>query len=194
MLKTEKVQKYTHFTQKEAELLSGFTRDQLRTLDTSKLIVPYKHPSVLYTWNQIIFLRILFVLREEWSFYQIKTAINNSKVDMPQAIENIQNYIFVNLLLEKDEPLQFLFKASEPDTLYTQQMFVAETDSLLEHPVSLILSKKGSKTEGEVVVKRTKEYSYKITTVTIPLIINDLKVIAQENKIEKFDLKVDLQV
>jgi len=179
MLKTKTILKSKHFTQKETQLLSGFTRDQLRTLYLSNLIVPFKKSTILYTWNQIIFLRLLFELREDWSFYQLKTAINNSKVDIAQAIEQVQDFLFLMLVYETEEEIHFLFKSTY-GILYSTQIFESEGQSLIENTVPLL--------EGNI--PSSKNFTFKSTTINIALVINDLKNIAKELNIEDFDLKI----
>lgn len=167
-----RVQKAKLFSQKEAELLSGLTRSQLRTLEDLDVLVPHRHPSILYSWQQLIFLRIIYLLRtNEWSLQVIERALKNPEVNLEKALEKIEDMVLVyfgsNSL--KIEPfIDFCYFSNAGDDLLAQKA-------------------KMNMNEGNRSVKRT--YINQVE-IDVQQVIKDLKESATELQIEDFDLKV----
>lgn len=174
-----KIQKLKMFSQKQAELLSGFSRDQLRKLDTAAILTPYKFPSILYDWNQLIFLKILYYLRNSWTFKQIESAFKNPEkpIDINFVIDNIQN----------TDIIYFGEYGKIPDDLklYIQFNSLITTNELVKKDVFNKMEK------FDYIIKDIGELNQgKFTHVNVPKLIKELKVLAQELQIENFDLKV----
>lgn len=67
------------FTRQEAIKLSGLNSAKLSYLDSCKMVVPQKlglkkHPTCLYSWEQLIELRTIKKLRKDASFQQLRLA------------------------------------------------------------------------------------------------------------------------
>ena len=84
----QKIRKYNMFSQNETIDLTGFTRQQLIKWDESNIVKPYRHPCILYDWNQIIMLRILFYWREKASYQKIVRILSEENVD--KFLEHIE--------------------------------------------------------------------------------------------------------
>lgn len=174
-----KIQKVKMFSQKQAELLSGFSRDQLRKLDSAAIVVPYKFPSILYDWNQLIFLRILYYLRKIWTFKQIESALKNpdKSIDINYVIENIQSIYSI----------YFGEYGKIPDdlNLYIQFNSLTSNNELEKKYVNnqmeqfdWIIQDIGELNEG------------KFTPINVSKLIKELKLLAVELQIKDFELKV----
>ena len=108
-----KIKKYNMFSQSETTLLTGFTRGQLVKWDKSKIVQPYRHPCVLYDWNQIIVLKILYYWREKASYQKIVRVLSEENVDKffehvqksSLAFFNDQKLVFVNDSFHEDQVL-----------------------------------------------------------------------------------------
>nr|WP_290224086.1 MerR family transcriptional regulator [Trichocoleus desertorum] len=72
------------FSRQETLRLTGLSSHQLSYLDRTELVIPKKfghpkHPSVIYTWEQILEIKTVTRLREELSPQEIRVAIDSLK-------------------------------------------------------------------------------------------------------------------
>lgn len=104
----QKLEKAKHFSQKETEMLSGFTRRQLQKLEESGLVVPERIAGIVYTWNQLIFLKILFEFRQDWTFKQLEFIFKDYLCErFDRLIETIDKSLAALLILESDNRVNF---------------------------------------------------------------------------------------
>ncbi len=82
------------FSQKEAGILCGFSRKQLQKLEELEILIPQKNPILSYSWNQTVFMRILYCLRQVWSLQDIIKAFRNPEnpIDVEVIVDNIDKF------------------------------------------------------------------------------------------------------
>ena len=182
-------QKSRLFTQREAEQLSGLTRNQLRKLEETDLVIPHRHSLILYNWNQLIFLRVLYNFLDDWTFKQIEAVLKACTPDsVEEIIEGIADSLSALLLVDKngDVVFDFLKKIKFDDDL-TNQGFKRSLNGALS------LDNETRRIIEEVALpssERSKISIKKQTIVIIKDVIQDLFELAEELQIEDFDLKV----
>lgn len=191
-----RIQKARYFSQREVEQLSSLTRNQLRKLDDIKLVVPLKHPAILYSWNQLIFLRVLFRFSEDWSFKQLIDILTKvPSKGLEQLIDRIETSITAILFLEKDGDIIFELMEKitfEEDDLLTHKLKKAienikngekiDFDDALEI-IKFIATDFGENSSSKICFKKQ-------TLIIIPEIIQEITSLALELEIKDFDLKV----
>jgi len=192
-----KLEKAKYFSQKETETLSGFTRRQLRKLEEVELVVPQKNP-ILYTWNQLIFLRVLFEFRQDWTFKQLEIIFKACASDsqgLDRLIETIDKSFAALLILESDDTVDFqvVQNISLEDDLQNHKLKIAmeniKNNVKINEDEALAIIKYIASGDGDddsdsrVSIKKQ-------TLVVIPLLIRNLKNLAKEICIENFDSKV----
>lgn len=92
------------FTVEETKNLTGFTRSQLLTWEEIGIVLPERHPTIFYTWKQIILLRILFYWRKKASLQKIAKIFLDDNIDRfyehleisSLAMFNDQKLVFIN--------------------------------------------------------------------------------------------------
>lgn len=166
------IEKIKLFTQKQAVELSGFTRSQLLTWEEAGIVIPDREYAILYTWNQIILLRILYHIRQRWTFQQTITGFENSR----QSIETI---------------LQMLPKS----VLVTFGEFGVYPDVHLDF-IAQALSKVKDEVEEKSYrnIFADEDYPFirnggRQTQIAVPQIIKEVKALAKEKEIQNLDLK-----
>ena len=192
----QKLEKTKHFSQKETEMLSGFTRRQLQKLEESGLVVPERIAGIVYTWNQLIFLKILFEFRQDWTFKQLEFIFKDYLCErFDRLIETIDKSLAALLILESDNRVNF--QVVENITL--------END-FKNHKLKIAIDNirnnvKLNKDEGIAIIEYIArgdgddDYDSRVsfkkqTLVIIPSVISNLKNLAKEICIENFDSKV----
>ncbi|MBL1203114.1 MAG: hypothetical protein FWK04_29600 [Nostoc sp. GBBB01] len=178
-------QKSKLFTQKQAEQLSGLTRNQLRKLEDAGLVVPHRYSLILYDWNQIIFLKILHNLRQDWTFQQIEKALTITSLfgGLEIVIKNIDTeFTALAVIQEEDSDLvvQLLKNIEFEDELFNQN-FQKTLQNKIDEKISKIIT-----TIATDDYKKIK----KSTVVVIPDLIKHLRQRGEELQIQDFDLKV----
>ena len=194
--RAKKIDKAIHFSEKDAQMLSGFTRRQLQKLDESGLIVPQRLPMIVYSWNQLIFLRVLFEFRQDWTFKQLEVIF---KKFPPQALDLLLERIEISLagilILESDEHVNFqlveniTFKNDFTNYKLKKAVENIQNNVRLDQEQALAIIEHVATDQGEDY-SNSRVSIKKQTLVIIPLLIRDLKNVAQELEIENFDLKV----
>ena len=163
----KKIHRAKMFTQSQVVLLTGLTRKQLVRWDISGIVKPYRHPCLLYDWNQVLFLRILFYWRKEASFQKIERILLDEPVERfydhmaksSLAMLNDQKLVFINDSFHKEQ------------TLFSQIAKSLETIDIEEIDYSEMIP-------GVVLLN-------------IRAIVHNLKKAGEELNIENFALKVD---
>jgi hypothetical protein len=101
------LEKTATFTEKQVVALTGFSRKQLYNLSVSKIVEPKKNP-ITYTWNQLIFLRVLNLLREDWSLQVLEKLFKEfPDKGIERIIEIIDSSLAVILIAEKSGVIEF---------------------------------------------------------------------------------------
>lgn len=140
------------------------------------IVLPHRQPAILYEWNQLLLLRVLYHLRQSWTFKQIEKALKQDNVNLDQIIGKIDKTVLV--AIGQNEGLIFKFWNSDNigelesgksifELCNSEEFFVrAEvgTESIFSTPKAVI--------------------------VVVPKLIKEMKKIAEEFQIESFDLKV----
>jgi DNA-binding transcriptional MerR regulator len=189
-LSTEKRAKM--FSQKEAEILSGFTRNQLRKLDESGLIVPARDAGIVYSWKQLIFLKILNKLRQDWTFKKLEQSFNDCNQDgsINQIADKIQDYLAVSLLIDKEGVV--IFHAVKNNLQFDDEV---ETHKLRKN-ISAVLD--GGKLDDKFlkviayIAEDTIDSKISVsrkTVVIIPQIIQELIELGKKLEIQNFETK-----
>ena len=171
------------FSVEETKNLSNFSRSQLLSWENAGIVVPIRRPSIFYNWNQVIFLRILYNLRKDWSFKQIEKGLKNSPVSLEEIVRDIHKNFIIGFGDNKGE-LGFAFSFENPSN---------DFDS---HSLHKILDN----AEGFDAIFQSLLQTNTINTARLTFnmivaikvfeIIDELKVLAQELQIENFDSKV----
>ncbi len=176
------------FTQKQAELLSGFSRDQMRKLDEKQIVVSKKYPAILYDWNQVIFLKTLFYFREDLTWGQIEEGLSNCAYSIDEIVDGIQKTLIVAIGEVKDKKLVFInrFESAMNDIdKHLGKKLMSEDSALISEAFKVI--------NGQDINNILFAYSkikFNSVLITIPQIIIELKKQAEELEIEDFSLKV----
>ncbi|NEU76832.1 hypothetical protein PI95_031070 [Hassallia byssoidea VB512170] len=173
-----RLEKSRMFSQKETVELSGFTRKQLQKLEQLEIIKPRKIPAVLYSWNQIIFLRILYHFRKIWSLQQIDKAFKDSEkpIDIELIIKDIDK--FLNIYFGEKGVIGNLgiyvqFNAYNLSEIQSKAIY----KMILEFP--------------DIVIDDGVEIGQgKFTVLNVPKVIEELKVMAKSLNLEESKLKV----
>ncbi len=176
LIRSEKItamQKGRGFTQKQACQLSGFSREQLQKLELREIVIPCKHPSILYSWNQIIFLKSLHALREEWSFKQIEKALN----EYEESMENIEKNISKAIKVIFGE-----FGIKPNIQIIIQFEYLSDTVSSEQAESMRDIHSRDSRTSVERYPRQTH--------IIIPKTIKELKIEAEKLEIDNLDLKI----
>ncbi|MFK0735701.1 MAG: hypothetical protein ACIWVG_31990 [Gloeotrichia echinulata HAB0833] len=110
-LKPEKIhsmlEKTATFSEKEVVALTGFSRKQLYKLNVSKIVQPRRNP-ITYSWNQVVFLRVLNLLREDWSLQVLEKLFKEfPDKSIERIIEIITDSLAVILIAEKSGGIEF---------------------------------------------------------------------------------------
>ncbi|MGI2906969.1 hypothetical protein [Tolypothrix sp. VBCCA 56010] len=173
-----RLEKSRMFSQKETVELSGFTRKQLQKLEQLEIIKPRKIPAVLYSWNQIIFLRILYHFRKIWSLQQIDKAFKSSEnpVNAEAIVEDIGNVL--NIYFGEKGALGNLgiyiqfnkYNMSEIQSRAIYKMILEFPDIVIDDGVEI----------GQG----------KFTVLNVPKVIEELKVMAESLEVEESKLKI----
>lgn len=173
------IEKSRKFSQKEAVALSGFSRKQLQKLEELKILNPQKSPTILYTWNQIIFLRILYHFRQIWSLQQIDKALKDAEnpINIEVIIENIDKFFNVYL--------------GEKGNLGNHGIYFQFNKVINLSEIELKAVYKLSVEMPSVVIDDGIPLEQgKFTVLNIPKIIDELKSMAEKLDLEGFDLKI----
>jgi hypothetical protein len=171
--KTLSMQKLRGFTQKQAESLTDLSRDQLRKLDEKDIVKPCKHPSLLYSWNQIIFLKSFSLLRKRWSFKLIEKALYEYDESMEQIIKKIPSAIAI----------MFGEFGIKPDIkILIQFDYLENTDDVdaIERMRNMLSAES---------VDASYDFTRQ-THISVPKIIKELKIEAEKLEIDNLDLKI----
>ncbi|PAX60234.1 hypothetical protein CK510_02840 [Brunnivagina elsteri CCALA 953] len=101
------LEKIATFTEKQVVALTGFSRKQLYNLSVSEIVQPKKNP-ITYNWNQLIFLRVLNLLREDWSLQVLEKLFREfPDKGIERVIELIDGSLAVILIAEKSGVIEF---------------------------------------------------------------------------------------
>lgn len=173
-----RLEKSRMFSQKETVELSGFSRKQLQKLEQLEIIKPRKIPAVLYSWNQIIFLRTLYHFRKIWSLQQIDKAFKDSEkpIDIELIIKDIDK--FLNIYFGEKGVIGNLgiyvqFNAYNLSEIQSKAIY----KMILEFP--------------DIVIDDGVEIGQgKFTVLNVPKVIEELKVMAKSLNLEESKLKV----
>jgi hypothetical protein len=176
------------FSQKQAEQLSGFSRDQMRTLDEKQIVVSQKHPVILYSWKQVIFLKTLFYFREDLTWGQIEESLNNCEYNVQEIVDGIQETVMVAIGEVENKKLVFInrveSKMNDFDKHLGKKMMNIDSEI-----VSQAFKVINARSENNFLFATTKN-KFNAVIITIPQIIIELRKIAEELEIENLDLKV----
>lgn len=187
-------------TEKNVVALTGISRKQLYNLSNSQTVKPQKNP-ILYTWKQVIFLRVFYILREDWPFQVIEKKFKSFPVyGIEKVIEEIDSSLAIIISDENngDVRLGILAELTFGNKFCNRHLKKAieniKTSKALNYEeiyavISYVINEADENNEGE------ENFSYKIvikrqTILLIPDVIRDLTKTASKLKIESFDFKV----
>lgn len=167
------IEKKKLFTQKQAVELSGFSRAQLLTWEEAGIVRPDREYSILYTWNQIILLRILYHIRQRWTFPQVIKGFENSTERVDKILQ----------MLPKSIVVTFGEFGVYPDIhieIQVHDLCNAE-DDIQEKRVRNIFAR-----ESFPSVDNTGRQ----TNISVPKMIEEVKALAEEKEIENLEFKL----
>lgn len=184
------------FSQKEAEILSGFSRNQLRKLDSSGLVVPARDAGIVYSWNQIIFLKIINELRKDWTFKQLECVFSpwETSGSLEAFVNTVDKQLAVVILDEKGNGIFFRIVKSnvklgddaENENLQKSLSLAFEGCELDEKTLKILAFIAEDSTRPKV---STISVSKK-TIVIVPQIVQELIVLGKKLNIKDFAIKV----
>ncbi|WP_375503502.1 hypothetical protein [uncultured Nostoc sp.] len=185
-------EKTAMFSEKQVVTLTGFSRKRLYNLSVSKIVQPQKDP-ILYTWKQVIFLRILYLLREDWSLQVLEKIFKSFPDDkIEEIIEGIDTSTAVTLFSDSSGELEFkMLGPISFDSDLANHTFNKSLESFKEG--ELFDSEKTHAIISYIIgdeLNRSKISIQKQTLIIIPELIGELKKVADGLNIEYFDLKV----
>jgi hypothetical protein len=171
------------FLVEDVKNITGFSRSQLLTLEEARIVIPERHPTILYSWNQVIFLQILSTLRKDWTFKQIQKALKSSEISVDELIRDIHKTFIIAFGNNKDE-LRFAFSFENP----TNDLNSHNLHKLLSNPEAFdAIFQTLAQTNTVHIAKSKFEW---IVVIRVFDIIEEVKAVAKEKQIENFDLKV----
>lgn len=99
------------FTRQETIHLTGISSGRLSYLDRSQLVIPQKfgnpkHPKVVYTWQQVLEIKTIEVLRKRLSLQEIRKVLKFLGERNHEASFFVHNLVFVNSQLYLIEDLR----------------------------------------------------------------------------------------
>jgi hypothetical protein len=98
-----KLDKERLFTQLQAGEMCSFTKTQLMRLEDLGIVVPMrKYRTLLYTWEQVIFLRFMYLWRKKLTLAKVIKVLKNYNVEL--FIQNIKSG---NLIAFNNEQVKF---------------------------------------------------------------------------------------
>jgi DNA-binding transcriptional MerR regulator len=174
-----KIEKSKKFSQKEVAELSGFTRRQLGSLEDTGIIKPQRSPAILYTWKQLIFLKILCWLRQCWSLQQIEKALKdpNKNIDIDAIVETI-NFVDTVYFGEAGTIGNL--------TIYIQFNKCTNISEIERKSLHRMMEEM-----PEILIDDGLEVGQgKFTVVVVPKLIAELKELAKNINIQDFEQKV----
>jgi hypothetical protein len=198
------------FTEKQVVALTGISRKQLYNLSNSQTVQPHKNP-ILYTWKQVIFLRVFYILREDWSFQLIEKQFKSFPgYGIEKVIEEIDSSLAVIISDENDGDVRLgiLAELTFGNKFYNRHFKKAIENIKTSKPlnyeeiyavISYVINDADENEEDENDEDKNYEgeenFSYKITIkkqtiLLIPEVIRELTKAASKLNIENFDLKV----
>ncbi|BDA76545.1 hypothetical protein CAL7716_107110 (plasmid) [Calothrix sp. PCC 7716] len=199
-LKQEKtrsmLEKTATFTEKQVVALTGLSRKQLYKLSVSNIVQPRKNP-ITYSWNQLVFLRVLSLLREDWSIQVLEKLFKEfPDKGIERVIELINDSLAVILIAEKSGEIEFhlLGNPNFHNEIYGQSFKraienIRNGKSLNYEDVTAIISNMVDNFREEDGIKKIS--IKKQTLLIIPEIIRELRKAAiLPSKQEDINLKV----
>lgn len=167
------IEKKKLFTQKQAQELSGFSRAQLLTWEEAGIVRPDREYAILYTWSQIVLLRILYHIRQRWTFQQVIKGFENST----ERVEKILQ------MLPKSIVVTFGEFGVYPDIHIEIQVhdLCNVEDDIQEKRVRNIFAR-----ESFPSVDNTGRQ----TNISVPKMIEEVKALAEEKEIENLEFKL----
>ncbi|HYW18476.1 MAG TPA: hypothetical protein VE956_04035 [Nodularia sp. (in: cyanobacteria)] len=189
------LEKTAMFSEKQVVTLTGFSRKRLYNLSISKIVQPRKDP-ILYTWNQVIFLRVLYLLREDWSLQVLEKSLKLFAYhQIERIIKDIDTSTAIILFSESKDDLQFkmLGNITFDDDDLSNYAFQKALESIREGKV-IDNAEKINAIISYIIgddqkINGSKISIYKQTIIIIPELIGELKKVADGLNIEYFDLK-----
>lgn len=191
--RSSRIRRAKHFSQAETALLSGFSRDRLAMLEEAELILPItKDPIILYSWNQLVFLRVLFFFREESSFQDLQRFINSmGEKELNDLIKNTAESIAVLFTKTKQQT---------PEVRLMSELPTKATNKLQKAIHALLNAQQLSYEDVAELVhymdrdyftsSPTKFHLKSATFLAIPAIKKELKELSDSLHIQDFDIKV----
>ncbi|MBW4572427.1 MAG: hypothetical protein KME31_31910 [Tolypothrix carrinoi HA7290-LM1] len=176
------------FSQKQTEQLSGFSREQMRKLDEKQIVVSQKHPVILYSWKQVIFLKTLFHFREDLTWGQIEESLNNCEYNVQEIVDGIQETVIVAIGEVENKKLVFINKVESKMNDFDKHRGkkLMNIDSEMISEAFKVIN---AQDENHIRFAPVKN-KFNAVIITIPQIIIELKKTAEELEIENFELKV----
>lgn len=167
-----RIEKTRLFSQKEAQWLSGFSRSQLLTWEGVGIVKPEREYGILYTWNLIILLRILYHLRQRWTFQQVIKGFENSKHSIDKIVQ----------MLPKSVVVIFGEFGVHPDI----QIKIVVHDFCNVNDIDRQEAKKIFGSEDFPSVNNRGRQ----TEISLPKIIQEVVALAKEKEVENLDMKL----
>ncbi|MCC5610563.1 hypothetical protein LC612_28390 [Nostoc sp. CHAB 5834] len=167
------IEKRKLFTQKQAVELSGFSRAQLLTWEETGIVRPDREYAILYTWNQIILLRILYHIRQRWTFQQVITGFENSRRSITEILQMLPKsvmVIFGEFGVYPDLHLEIMVQA-----------LINVKDEIEEKSIRNLFGSEGF----PFIDNKGRQ-----TQISVPKIIEEVKGLAQEKEIENLEFKL----
>jgi hypothetical protein len=187
-------EKTAMFSEKQVVALTGFSRKQLYNISISGIVEPLRDP-ILYTWNQVLFLRVLYLLREDWSMQRLEKIFNECPdYGIEKIIKLIPDSIAVMLFAKSDDvtELEMMVTLDFEDKRFDDN-FKKTIDNIKEGKplnyeethtiIACIMGNKQTITGAKISIKKQ-------TLIIIPKVIRDLTMAAEGLNIEILDLKV----
>jgi DNA-binding transcriptional MerR regulator len=164
------------FSQREAEMLSGLTRAQLLKWEEAGIVLPRRSSAILYEWNQLLFLRVIYHLRQMWTFKQIEKAFKANDINLDTIINNIDKTVIIAMGQNED----LIFKCWDSENL-------GELNSAKE--IFDLCNSKNGFLKAEVCGKSVFA-TPKAVIILVPKLIEEMTKIGEDSEIENFGAKV----
>ncbi|BAY20252.1 hypothetical protein NIES21_61220 (plasmid) [Anabaenopsis circularis NIES-21] len=180
------------FSEKQVVAMTGFSRKRLYNLSVSEIVIPEKDP-ILYTWEQVVFLRVLYLLRQDWSLQVIEKQFRIAdQTGIERLIERIHTSTALLFYETSNEyelsilEISILNEESSDPILVTALKKIKEGKTLNYNDTLVILSqllKQPLKTDS------SKIFFNKQTLIITPQLIRELIQVAGSLSTESDELK-----